>query len=135
MPSCPMAMPSSTAMVLNSLALPPAFSISHHLAEILEMHMARDKLGKAVGDGDDGLAEIAVLHASRTPQAAGAGHVAAVSGGAGAVGGHGVASLTFGVGRGAFGPMGLALVGWTGQRWPQKAECGAGDLLAGLLGG
>jgi hypothetical protein len=27
-PSCPMAMPSSTAMVLNSLAMPPAFSIS-----------------------------------------------------------------------------------------------------------
>ncbi len=28
MPSWPMAMPSSTAMVLNSLATPPAFSIS-----------------------------------------------------------------------------------------------------------
>jgi hypothetical protein len=28
MPSCPMAMPSSTAMVLNSLATPPAASIS-----------------------------------------------------------------------------------------------------------
>ncbi|CAH1658977.1 hypothetical protein BOSEA31B_11795 [Hyphomicrobiales bacterium] len=28
MPSCPMAMPSSTAIVLNSLATPPAFSIS-----------------------------------------------------------------------------------------------------------
>ena len=28
MPLCPIAMPSSTAMVLNSLAKPPAFSIS-----------------------------------------------------------------------------------------------------------
>ena len=30
MPSCPMAMPSSTAMVLNSFATPPAASISRH---------------------------------------------------------------------------------------------------------
>ena len=72
---------------------------SDHLAEVLEMDVARNELGKAVGDGDDGLAEVAVLHASRAPQAAGAGHVSAVGGGAGAVGGHGLASLTFGVGR------------------------------------
>ena len=59
------------------------------LAEILQMHMARHELGEGVGDGDDRLAEIAVLHAGGAPQRAGAGHVAAVGGGARAIGGHG----------------------------------------------
>ena len=63
------------------------------LAEVLEVHVTGDKLGKAVGDGDDRLAEVAVLHACRAPQAAGAGHVAAVGGGAGTVGRHGRVSL------------------------------------------
>ena len=91
MPSWPMAMPSSTAMVLNSLATPPAASISRatSLAEVLEVDVAGDELGERVGDGDDGLAEVAVLHAGGAPQAAGAGHVAAVGGGAGTIGGHG----------------------------------------------
>ncbi len=39
----------------------------HQLAEVFQMHMPRHKLGEAIGDGDDGLAEIAVLHAGRTP--------------------------------------------------------------------
>ena len=60
------------------------------LAEVLQVDVARDELGEAVGDGDDGFAEVAILHARRAPQAAGAGHVAAVGGGAGAVGGHGL---------------------------------------------
>jgi hypothetical protein len=86
-----MAMPSSTAMVLNSLATPPAASISlsHQLAEILEMDVARHELGERVHHRDDGLAEIAILHARRAPEATRAGHVAAVGGGAGAIGWHG----------------------------------------------
>ena len=52
------------------------------LAHILEMDMAGNELGKAVGDGDDRLAEILVLHAGGAPQAAGAGLVAAVGCGA-----------------------------------------------------
>ena len=58
------------------------------LAEVLQMDMAGHELGEGVDDGDDRLAEIAVLHAGRAPQAAGAGHVAAMGGGAGAIGGH-----------------------------------------------
>src|SRR5699024_9706022 len=47
------------------------------------------ELRERIGDGDDRLAEIAVLHAGRTPQGARARHVAAVGGSAGTVIGHG----------------------------------------------
>ena len=50
----------------------------HQLPEVLEMHVAGHELGEGIGDGDDRLAEIAVLHAGRAPEAAGAGHVAAM---------------------------------------------------------
>ena len=91
MPSWPMAMPSSMAMVLNSLATPPAALdlARHQLAEVLQVDVAGHELGERVGDGDDRLAEIAVLHPGGAPQAARAGHVAAVGGGSGAIGGHG----------------------------------------------
>ena len=59
------------------------------LAEVLQVDVAGDELGEGVDDGDDRLAEVAVLHAGGAPQAAGAGHVAAVGGGARAIGGHG----------------------------------------------
>src|SRR5690606_1665760 len=52
------------------------------LPEILEVHMARYELSERVGHRNDRLAEVPVLHAGRTPQRAGAGHVA--TGGAGA---------------------------------------------------
>ena len=58
------------------------------LAEVLQVHVAGHELGEGIGDRDDRLAEIAVLHAGGAPKAAGAGHVAAVGGGAGAIGGH-----------------------------------------------
>ena len=48
------------------------------LAEVLQVHMAGHELGEGIGDGDDRLAEIAVLHAGCAPKAAGAGHVAAM---------------------------------------------------------
>lgn len=51
--------------------------------------MPGHELRERIGDGDDGLLEVAVLHAGGTPQGAGAGHVAAVGGGLGAVLGHG----------------------------------------------
>jgi hypothetical protein len=68
-----MAMPSSTAMVLNSLATPPAFSISRATSwpEILQVHVARYELGEGVDHRDDRLAEISVLHAGGAPQGAG----------------------------------------------------------------
>ncbi|KAG1600675.1 hypothetical protein G6F46_014005 [Rhizopus delemar] len=59
------------------------------LAEVLQVHVAGHELGEGVGDGDDRLVEVAVLHAGGTPQGAGAGHVAAGGGGAGAVFRHG----------------------------------------------
>ncbi len=58
------------------------------LAEILEMHMSRHELRERVHHRDDRLAEIAVLHAGGAPKATGAGHVAAMSGCAGAIGWH-----------------------------------------------
>ncbi|MNN49104.1 hypothetical protein D3C81_1636110 [compost metagenome] len=59
------------------------------LAEVLQVHVAGHELGEGVGDGDDRLVEVAILHAGGTPQGAGAGHVAAGGGGAGAVFRHG----------------------------------------------
>jgi hypothetical protein len=61
----------------------------HQLAKVLQMNVARHELGEGIDDGDDRLAEIAVLHAGGAPKGAGAGHVAAVGGRAGTVGGHG----------------------------------------------
>ena len=63
------------------------------LAQVLQVDMAGHELGEAVDDGDDRLAEIAVLHACRAPQAPCAGHVAAMGGGAGTIGGHGGSPL------------------------------------------
>ena len=50
----------------------------HKLAQILQMDMAGHVLGEGIGNGDDRLAEIAVFHAGGAPQAASAGHVAAM---------------------------------------------------------
>ena len=61
----------------------------HQLAEILEVDVARHELGEGVDHGDDRLAEIGILHARGAPEAAGAGHVAAMGGGARAIGWHG----------------------------------------------
>ena len=60
----------------------------HELAEILQVDMARYELREAVDHGDDRLAEIAVLHARGSPQAAGPGHVAAMGRRTGSIGGH-----------------------------------------------
>lgn len=59
------------------------------LAEVLQVHVAGHELGEGVGDGDDRLVEVSILHAGGAPQGAGAGHVAAGGGGAGTVFGHG----------------------------------------------
>ena len=48
------------------------------LAEILQMHMAWNELREGIGDRDDRLAEVLLLHACRAPEAARASHVAAV---------------------------------------------------------
>ena len=48
------------------------------LAEVLEVDVAGNELGEGVGDGDDGLAEVAVLHSGGAPETARAGHVASV---------------------------------------------------------
>ena len=59
------------------------------LAKVLQMHMAGDELRETVGDGDDRLAEILVLHARGAPQPSRAGHIATVGRGAGTIGRHG----------------------------------------------
>ena len=55
------------------------------LAEVLEVHVAGHELGEGIGDRDDRLAKIAVLHAGCAPKAARAGHVTAMGGSAGAI--------------------------------------------------
>ena len=55
------------------------------LPHILEVHMTGHELGERIGNGDNGLAEIAFGHAGGAPQGARAGHVAAMGGGAGTV--------------------------------------------------
>ena len=61
----------------------------HHLAQIMQMHMAGYELGKRVGNRNNRFAEIFVGHTGGTPQGACAGHVAAVGRGFGTVGWHG----------------------------------------------
>src|SRR5690606_15928878 len=56
--------------------------------EVLQVHVAGHELGEGIDDGDDRLAEIAVLHAGGAPEAAGTGHVAAVGRGTRAIAGH-----------------------------------------------
>jgi hypothetical protein len=58
------------------------------LAQVIQVDMAGHKLGEAVDDCDDRLAEVLVLHTGGAPEAAGAGHVTAVGGGVGAISGH-----------------------------------------------
>ena len=62
----------------------------HQLAEILEVHVAGNELRERIHHRDDRLAEILVLHSGRAPEAAGARHVAAVRGGSGTIGWHGL---------------------------------------------
>ena len=59
------------------------------LPDILEVHVAGNKLSKGVDHGNDRLAEVAVLHAGGAPKRAGAGHVSAVGRSTGTIIGHG----------------------------------------------
>ena len=80
MPPWPIAMPSSTAIVLNSRGIAPASRIAarHHVAHLAQMHVTGDELGEAVGHRDDGLAEVAARYAGRPEQGPGTDHVPAV---------------------------------------------------------
>ena len=62
MPSCPMAMPSSTPMVLNSKGTAPAArTASLTSRRILEVGVAGDDVDVRVADGDERLIEVAAL--------------------------------------------------------------------------
>ena len=76
MPSWPMAMPSSMAMVLNSAAKQPCCLDDRldPLADVVQVHVARHELGEGVDDGDDRPAELLLLHAVGPPEGAGPGH-------------------------------------------------------------
>ena len=67
----------------------------HHLTQVFQMHMAGYKLGKRVGNGDDGLAKVAILHACGTPQSTGTGHITTVGRGTGTILRHGITVLFF----------------------------------------
>ena len=92
MPSWPMAMPSSTTMVLelDAVAARRVDDLLDALADGVQVDVAGDELGEAVGDGDDGLEEVLGLHAGGAPEGAGAGHATALGGDGGSVvgGGH-----------------------------------------------
>ncbi len=72
MPAWPMAMPSSTPMVLKTNGTPPACAdaLLDELADLVEMDVAGDDVDVAVADGDERLAEIVVGHAGGAEQAA-----------------------------------------------------------------
>jgi hypothetical protein len=46
----------------------------HLLADVMQVHVAGHELGKAIRDGDYGLAEVFILHPVGVPQGTGAGH-------------------------------------------------------------
>ena len=53
---------------------------ANQLTKVFQVHMPRHKLGKGIGDGNDGLLEIIIFHASGAPKGAGTCHVAAGGG-------------------------------------------------------
>ena len=55
------------------------------LPHVFEVDVTGDELGKAIDHGNDGFAEVAVFHAGRPPQSAGAGHIPSGGRGAGTV--------------------------------------------------
>ena len=48
----------------------------HLLPDVVQVHVAGDELGEAIGDGDDRLLEVGVVHARRPPERSRARHVA-----------------------------------------------------------
>ena len=58
------------------------------LSQVLQVDVSGHELGEGIGHGDDRFAEVPVLHSGGAPQAARAGHVAAMSGGARAINRH-----------------------------------------------
>ena len=72
MPSWPMAMPSSTPMVLNSKGTAARFAdgLLDQAAEALEVGVAGHDVDVGVHDGDERLAHVGVGHPHRLEQAA-----------------------------------------------------------------
>ena len=52
--------------------------LRNQLAQIAQVNMAWDKLGKGIGNGDDRLAKIIIRHPRRPPKPARARHIASV---------------------------------------------------------
>ena len=61
---------------------------SYQLAQVLQVHMARDELGERVHHRDDRFFKVAVGHAGGPPQGPGTRHVASGGGCLGSVLGH-----------------------------------------------
>ena len=70
MPVWPMAMPSQTAMVLNSNGTPPAVAdgLFDDLGHLVQVDMAGHDLAEAVGDADERLIDIGIAHAAGMEQ-------------------------------------------------------------------
>ena len=93
-PPWPMAMPSSTAIVWNSRATPPASRTVLATSSPISLRWTwpGHELRVGVRDGDQRLAEVVVGHAGGPPQGAGACGVAALGGDAGTERRHGRSS-------------------------------------------
>ncbi|MFO1234186.1 MAG: DMT family transporter [Rivihabitans pingtungensis] len=117
---------------MNSLAMPPAFSVPLPAGPGCASGHGPAQIGEAVGDGDDGLAKIGIFHAGGAPRGRRR-HIAAVGGGAGTVCGHSgnpVADAAKGILCGGLADRArAAAVGWTSA---QRVPC-PGLLLAYAL--
>ena len=81
-PPWPMAMPSSTAIVWNSRAMPPASRTAPATSSpmLLEVHVPGHELRVGVGDRDQRLAEVGVGETGGAPEGTRPGGVAALGG-------------------------------------------------------
>ena len=72
MPVWPMAIPSQTAMVLNSKGGParPADGVLDHLGHLVEVNMARHNLAEAVGNADERLIDVGITQTAGAKQTA-----------------------------------------------------------------
>ena len=72
MPTVPMVIPSETAMVLISSGMPAAVAdaLAHRVGQVAQVGVAGGGVGPGVGDRDQRLGEILVLHADRAQHGA-----------------------------------------------------------------
>src|SRR5690606_41753113 len=107
---------------------------SDQLAHVLQVYVARHELGEGVGNGDDRLLEVFILHAGRAPQGTGAGHVAAVGGRLGTVIRHGYCLVMRGAGWGLAYQFAARAAALAARRRPRGESSSAVNCKSADLG-